>query len=121
MYPVWLLLLVFLRDMVTDSLRAFAAGEGVSMPANMISKWKSLFQMASIGVLLVLVALTELQRSTGWGNDVFESIVGSPLFEKAFGATYWLMIAAAAVGIVGTIQYIVEYAPTVFKKHHSHS
>ncbi len=115
-YPVWLLMIVFTRDIVTDSLRAFAAGSGVSMPANMISKWKSLFQMASIGLLLVLVAATELQRLTQWGGAAFTWFVSSPLFDQAFGATFWLMLAAAAVGIVGTIQYVVEYGSKLFKR-----
>lgn len=103
-YPVWLLLVVFTRDIVTDSLRAYAAGAGVSMPANTVSKWKSLFQMTSIGLLLALVSATELRSS----------LIDSPSFEAAFGATYWLMLAAAAVGWVGTAQYVAEHAHRLF-------
>ena len=120
-YPVWLLLIVFTRDIVTDGLRAFAVGQGMVMPANLVSKWKSLFQMASIGLLLALVSVTELQRLTPWGNRALASVVESAVFEQAFGATYWLMVAAAAVGVVGTIQYFVEYAPSLFLKKPTHA
>ena len=119
-YPVWLLLVVFTRDIVTDSFRAFAVGTGHSMPANMVSKWKSLFQMVSIGLLLVLVAVTELQRLTEWGNAAFSSVVSSPWFDASFNATYWLMVAAAAVGVVGTVQYFVEHGPSLFRGRNVH-
>lgn len=106
MYPAWLLMLLFVRDIVTDSLRGFAAGKGISMSANMPSKWKSLFQMSSIALLLALVSWTELAPGS--------ALLSSPFFGTAFGLTFWLMIAGAAVGIVGTVQYAVEYAPRLF-------
>lgn len=114
-YPVWLLLVLFTRDIVVDSLRAFSVGRGVSMPANAVGKWKSLFQMASIALLLALVAATELQTSTEWGNTALASFVASAPFEMAFGATFWLMLAGAAVGIVSMIQYFVE-SPALFRR-----
>lgn len=119
-YPVWLLLVVFTRDIVTDSFRAFAVGTGHTMPANMVSKWKSLFQMASIGLLLALVALTELQTFTAWGGAAFAPFVSSPWFDGAFNATYWLMVAAAAVGVVGTAQYFAEHGPSLFRGKNVH-
>ncbi len=114
-YPVWLLLLVFTRDIVTDSFRAYSIGKGISMPANMISKWKSFFQMLSIGLLLVLISIVELQSLTTWGNTLFASFLASSWADRVFGTTFWLMLAAAAVGIVGTIQYFVECAPLLFR------
>lgn len=115
-YPAWVLLALFTRDIAVDSLRSYAAGTGVSMPANTIGKWKSLFQMTSIALLLVLVATTELQRTTEWGNTAFASFIASMPFEWAFGVTYWLMVAAAAVGTVSMVQYAVEYAPKLFRR-----
>ena len=113
-YPAWLLLLVFTRDIVTDSFRAFAAGLGHSMPANMVSKWKSFFQMASIGLLLVLVSVVELQEGTPAGGSL-AGVVNSAWFNAGFDATYWLMVAAAAVGVVGTAQYFAEHGPALFR------
>ncbi len=110
MYPAWLLLLLFTRDIVTDSLRGFAAGKGVSMAANLPSKWKTLCQMSSIALLLVLVSITELASK----GAVSSAFLSAPLFEQAFGLTFWLMVIAAAVGIVGTVQYVVAYAPRLF-------
>lgn len=115
-YPVWLLLVLFTRDIVVDSLRAFSVGRGVSMPANAVGKWKSLFQMTSIALLLVLVSATELQTSTEWGNIALASFIASAPFEMAFGATFWLMLAAAAVGVVSMVQYFVE-SRTLFRSH----
>lgn len=118
-YPAWLLLALFTRDICVDALRGFAAGVGVSMPANQVGKWKSLFQMSSIGLLLALVAVTELQASTGWGNAALAPVVSSTPFEWAFGATFWLMLAAAAVGYVSMVQYAVEYGPRLFGRSRS--
>jgi len=115
-YPAWLLLVVFTRDIVTDSLRAYSVGQGIAMPANMVSKWKSLFQMVSIGLLLVLIGIVELQTSTAWGNVFFASFLASPVTDKVFGATFWLMLAAAVTGIVGTVQYFVQCMPSLLKR-----
>jgi|GEM_PF-377315 len=113
-YPVWLLLVLFTRDIVVDSLRAFSTGLGISMPANAVGKWKSLFQMSSIALLLIVVSMTQLQASTEWGNIALAAAVSSAPFEWAFGATYWLMVAGAAVGVVSMIQYFVE-SPSLFR------
>jgi CDP-diacylglycerol--glycerol-3-phosphate 3-phosphatidyltransferase len=114
-YPVWLLMAHFVRDIGVDSLRAYAAGKGVSMPANVPGKWKSFLQMGSIALVLVLVALTELQRTTEWGNAAFEAAVGSVAFEAAFAAVFWLMLASAAVGYVSMAQYFSEAGRPLFR------
>ncbi len=113
-YPAWVLLVLFTRDIVTDGFRGFAAGQGHSMPANVVSKWKSFFQMASIGLLLVLVSVVELQEAVGQGG-VLGAVVDSSWFNAGFAVTHWLMVAAAAVGVVGTVQYFVEHGPAVFR------
>ncbi len=114
-YPVWLLLILFGRDMAVDGLRAFSVGKGVAMPANLIGKWKSFLQMGSIALLLALVSVTEVQRLTSWGNEALTWVLTSTGYEVAFGATYWLMLAAAAVGLVSMVQYFVESAPKLFR------
>ena len=117
-YPAWLLLVVFTRDIVTDSFRAFAAGLGHSMPANMVSKWKSFFQMLSIGLLLILVSIVELEQGTPFGPSL-GPIVDASWFNEGFTATYVLMVAAAVVGIAGTVQYFVEHGPALFRRKKS--
>jgi CDP-diacylglycerol--glycerol-3-phosphate 3-phosphatidyltransferase len=114
-YPVWLLMAHFVRDIAVDSLRAYAAGKGVSMPANVPGKWKSFLQMGSIALVLVLVAITELQRTTEWGSAVFETAVGSVAFEAAFAAVFWLMLSSAAVGYVSMVQYFTEAGRPLFR------
>lgn len=113
-YPAWVLLVLFARDIVTDGFRGFAAGQGHSMPANMVSKWKSFFQMVSIAMLLVLVSVVELQEAVGRGGLLAE-VVDSSWFNAGFAVTHWLMVAAAAVGVVGTVQYFAEHGPAVFR------
>lgn len=113
-YPVWLLLVLFTRDMAVDSLRAFAVGKGISMPANAVGKWKSWGQMVSIALLLLLGGVTQLQRATEWGNAALSDAIASQPFEALFGVSYWLMVIAAAVGVVSMVQYFVEMAPKLF-------
>lgn len=115
-YPVWLLLVLFARDMSVDSLRAFAVGKGISMPANIVGKWKSLFQMASLGLLLALGGITQVQRVTEWGNAAFSGLIAGAPFEALFGVSYWLMVLAAVVGVVSMLQYVVEMAPKLFAR-----
>lgn len=108
-YPAWLLLVLFARDIVTDALRSFAAGQGTSIPANLASKGKTTLQMASIALMLTLGAITEVQGTTAWGETALAPLIESPLFDAAFGLTYWLMVLSAAIGIVGTAQYMSQY------------
>lgn len=114
MYPLWILLVLFTRDMVTESVRSFVVGHGVSVPGNAISRWKSLFQMCSLTLMLLLIACVDLTQATG--SAEMEAFMQSVLFEQLFGLTFWLMLASAAVGIVGMVQYFVDYSSILFKK-----
>lgn len=109
-YPLWLLLVVFTRDIVTDTFRAFAVGKGHSMPANMVSKWKSLLQMVSLTLVLALGSVTE-----------FQGVSESEAFFTVFSIANWLMIAAAVTGVIGMIQYFVQHSHVAFKSKKSRS
>ncbi len=39
--PVWVVLIILIRDVLIDGLRSFAAAEGVIIPANRFGKWKT--------------------------------------------------------------------------------
>jgi predicted membrane protein len=71
--------------------------------------------MGSIALMLVLVAVTELQRSTRWGSATLEAAVNSVAFEAAFAAVFWLMLASAAVGYVSMAQYFSEAGRPLFR------
>lgn len=109
MYPLWILLVLFTRDMVVESVRSYVVGQGVRVPGNPISRWKSLLQMCSLALLLALIAIVDLGQTTAF--------VQSPLFEQLFGLTFWLMLGSAAVGIVGMVQYFADYSSVIFKKN----
>lgn len=119
-YPTWLLLVVFTRDIVTDSFRAFAVGKGRSMPANMVSKWKSVFQMTSISLLLVLGGAAELGNAGYW-SAVLSGFINSQAFIIAFRVANGLMIVAAVTGVLGMVQYFVEHGPSLFRAKHVRS
>ena len=108
LYPVWLLLLMFARDIAVDGLRAFSVGKGVSLPANLSGKWKSFLQMGSLALLLALGAVAQTQALSAWGSVALAPVVASRAFDAAFGAVYWLMLAAVAVGYVSMAQYFAR-------------
>lgn len=50
---VWIVVVIIGRELAVTSLRAVAAGEGIIVAASPLGKWKTVFQMAAL-ILLIL-------------------------------------------------------------------
>ena len=53
--PAWLVILIIGREFAVSGLRSIAAAEGYTIPAGELGKWKMLFQV--IGVTLVMLSV----------------------------------------------------------------
>ena len=49
----WIVFVIVSREIVVTTLRTIAMGEGVVISARSLGKWKTVFQLASLGALLV--------------------------------------------------------------------
>lgn len=95
-YPTLLLLLHLLRDLFHDALRSFVASRGTVIGANAMSKIKTILQMASIALgLLVLVRFED--------GGVYDLIS-----DQALLAANILLLVAFLFGLAGSMQFTVK-------------
>ncbi|PIQ76793.1 CDP-diacylglycerol--glycerol-3-phosphate 3-phosphatidyltransferase [Candidatus Peregrinibacteria bacterium CG10_big_fil_rev_8_21_14_0_10_49_24] len=100
LYPLWLFVCILARDLLNDSYRNFAASQRVILGTNPSGKAKTLLQMISISVmLLVLVQWHEIPA-------IFSAEVSLLLLQLA----NLMMFVALVVGAAGTVQFISKHS-----------
>ncbi|UAK23949.1 CDP-diacylglycerol--glycerol-3-phosphate 3-phosphatidyltransferase [Sphingomonas nostoxanthinifaciens] len=58
-WPVIAALIILLREIAVSGLREFLAGVRVSLPVSQLAKWKTTFQLVSLGAIILAGALPE--------------------------------------------------------------
>ncbi len=66
--PLWVLLVVFGREVLITAIRALAARKGTVIPAGKAGKQKALSQNIFIGTTIFWYALQSAAREHGWGG-----------------------------------------------------
>lgn len=75
-------LIILLREIMVSGLREFLAGLSVSVPVSRLAKWKTTFQLVSLGALILAGALPgwSFVMTTGlvtlWGAAILTAITG---------------------------------------------
>jgi phosphatidylglycerophosphate synthase len=59
-------LVILLREIIVSGLREFLAGSQVSVPVSALAKWKTTFQLVSLGALILGGAVPHMP----WVHDV---------------------------------------------------
>ena len=74
--PLWMVLIIIIRDMVITSLRAYADYKDFSFPTSYYAKWKTFIQMAFLYYLLI--AYTGMYSvEIYYGNtNIFDVLMG---------------------------------------------
>lgn len=103
LFPLWLFVLMLMRDLLNDAYRNHAASQRIVLKANPASKIKTFFQMLSL--TLALAVLVFRHEQAGLVSGAFQDF----LFQLASS----LMLLALIIGIVGTVQFMVKHARIV--------
>lgn len=75
-------LIILLREIIVSGLREFLAGLQISVPVSKLAKWKTAFQMLSLGGIILAGALPEMlwlkqaALATLWGAAILTVITG---------------------------------------------
>lgn len=98
--PMWVLVVIFGRELFITVFRVYAARRGVVIAAGASGKRKALFQMLFIGGLLLWYPLVDVAASRGWSNWAW-----------SLGATTLRSFVAVslAIAIVLTVYSMLDY------------
>jgi CDP-diacylglycerol--glycerol-3-phosphate 3-phosphatidyltransferase len=87
MAPLWIVAVIIAREFLITGLRTLAAAKGVIMAAEKIGKHKTISQMVTVIVGLILMAMIDLQWMPDMAADL-EKMVYQPLL--------WITVAITA-------------------------
>lgn len=98
--PMWVLVVIFGREIFITAFRSYAARRGVVIAAGLSGKRKALFQMLFIGALLLWYPLVDVAAGRGWSGwawDAFSGVLGS------------FVAVTLAVAIILTVYSMFDY------------
>ncbi len=98
--PLWVLAVIFGREIFITVFRAWAARRGVVIAAGRAGKEKALFQSLFTGGALLWYPLTELAAARGWSGPVW---TGWSWFHGTFSSV------TLAVAVVLTVYSLLDY------------
>jgi CDP-diacylglycerol---glycerol-3-phosphate 3-phosphatidyltransferase len=70
--PLWIVLVIFGRELFITLFRSYAARRGVVIPAGQAGKYKTVMQNVFIGATLLWYALQSASRDYGWTGQTWE-------------------------------------------------
>lgn len=100
----WIAIVIIVREFVITGLRAFAAAEGMVIPADRWGKHKMLLTIIAIVWVLVW-------GSAGLANDLRPLVTPGSFFAGFLGIGYWLMLGAVVLTIYSGYEYVRKAAP----------
>lgn len=99
--PLWMVIIIIIRDLIITTLRAYADYKGKSFPTSYYAKWKTLLQMAFLYYLLVVyVGMNTVQIYSG-----HEKLFSLLMDEKFI---YFFMLFITAITFHSGITYLYK-------------
>jgi CDP-diacylglycerol--glycerol-3-phosphate 3-phosphatidyltransferase len=98
--PLWVILVVFGREVFITTLRWYAANRGVVIPAGRAGKQKAVFQNIFIGATILWYALQSAAASQGWSGSFWAS------WQTFHG---WFFLTSLAIAVFLTIYSMIVY------------
>ncbi|HET9985519.1 MAG TPA: CDP-diacylglycerol--glycerol-3-phosphate 3-phosphatidyltransferase [Longimicrobiales bacterium] len=99
--PLWVVLVVFGRELLITVIRALAARRGIVIPAGKAGKYKALAQNIFIGTTIFWYALESAARENGWAGRGWEA------WKSFHGAVLAVtLLAAVALTVYSLVVYL---------------
>lgn len=98
--PLWIVILIFGREILVTVLRSIAAKRGLILPAGRAGKQKAVFQNIFIGSLIFWYALQSAALERFWSGALWERW-------QAFHGT--VVMATLTIAVLLTVQSLVVY------------
>lgn len=98
--PMWVVVLIFGRELFMTVFRSYAARKGVVIAAGTAGKRKALFQNLFIGAALLWFPLAQVAQDLSWGGVAWR-------FMEVLNP--WFATVTLAVAIVLTVYSMIDY------------
>ena len=106
--PLWMVLLIIIRDLVITLLRVFAEGRGYNFITTYYAKWKTLLQMVFLYYLLLLyVGMNTREIYTG-NKNLFALLSNQTLI-------YFIMLVITIITVHSGITYLIKNKHLIIK------
>jgi CDP-diacylglycerol--glycerol-3-phosphate 3-phosphatidyltransferase len=99
-FPLWVVLLIFGRELFITLFRSYAARQGVVIAAGPAGKYKTVFQNIFIGAAMLWYALQSAARARGWDGTFW------PTWQDIH---ITFTVAALSVAITLTVYSLLVY------------
>lgn len=106
--PMWILIVIFGRELFITLFRSYAARRGVVIAAGQAGKRKALFQMLFIGAVFLWYPLVAVAESNGWSGAAW---TWSANFVRTF--TVVTLVVALLLTVYSMIDYLWSYRTVV--------
>jgi CDP-diacylglycerol---glycerol-3-phosphate 3-phosphatidyltransferase len=97
--PLWILLVIFGRELLITLIRSYAAQRGVVIPAGSSGKLKAVFQNIFVGTMIFWLALRTAAARHGWDGALWDGWLtfhGAVLL-ASLAIALWLTVWSLAV------------------------
>jgi CDP-diacylglycerol---glycerol-3-phosphate 3-phosphatidyltransferase len=98
-FPLWILIVIFGRELLITLIRSWAAKRGVVIPAGSTGKLKAVFQNIFVGTMIFWLALRTASVRHGWDGalwDAWLSFHGAVLL-TTLAIALWLTVYSLVV------------------------
>ncbi len=106
--PLWILLVIFGRELSITLFRGYAARRGVVIPAGRSGKYKAVFQNIFIGSGILWYALQSAAQARGWEGGFWQ---GWQSFH--FGFSVVMLSIALVLTLYSMVVYLWQYRALV--------
>jgi CDP-diacylglycerol--glycerol-3-phosphate 3-phosphatidyltransferase len=106
--PLWVIIVIFGRELVITAFRSYAVGRGVVIAAGQSGKRKALMQSLFSGGLLLWYPLVDVAAARGWDNSAWA--VWSAVHGAWVGIT---LLLALVLTVYSMIDYLWRYRSVV--------
>jgi CDP-diacylglycerol---glycerol-3-phosphate 3-phosphatidyltransferase len=89
--PLWVVLVIFGREILVTVIRAVAANKGIVIPAGKAGKHKAVWQNIFIGTCIFWLALKSSALRNGWDTPLWDA------WQKLHGAVFIVSLVVAVV------------------------
>jgi CDP-diacylglycerol--glycerol-3-phosphate 3-phosphatidyltransferase len=99
--PLWMVLLIIIRDLVITLLRVYAEGRGYNFVTSYYAKWKTVLQMVFLYYLLILYVGLKTKEVYSDNQDIF-------LVLSNHNMIYFIMLVITVITVHSGVTYLMK-------------